>query len=550
MLSKLHVENYVLIDSLDIAFPEGLVIITGETGAGKSILLGALSLALGAKADAAAIGPHGETCVVEAEFDVEEDDALRELFDEQDLDADGGHLVIRRTVARTGRSRSFVNDLPVPVAVLQQLSRRLIDIHSQHETRLLSDRAWQLDVLDHFAGNAALRSEIRAVHGRLAALRRERAETEEKLRRMAAERDFNQAQLDRLTEAKLRDGELEELEEEQRRLANAGEIKEGLGRVGELFSPPDDGRMSLDALLKEAGRTLGRVGKFVPDAEPLRERIESARLELEDIYEEVGRLDASVELSEDRLTQVEERLSLLYGLLKKHACSDVGGLISLRDALAGSLFEGEALEERIADLDREIGQASSSYDALAAGLRDARVKAAPAFAEAITHSLRTLELEQAVFDAAVEPAADGASGRDTVLFRFSATGGAPADVARCASGGEMSRIMLSLKAMMARYTDMPTLVFDEIDTGVSGSAADRMGDLIAAMGAVMQGFAITHLPQVAAKGGAHYLVTKAGAVTSIRRIEGADRVREVARMLSGSRITEAALENARTLLNP
>ena len=549
MLSKLHVSNYVLIDSLDILFPEGLVIITGETGAGKSILLGALSLVLGARADAGTVGLHGETCVVEAEFDVEEDEALTALAEENDLDLDGGHLIIRRTVARSGRNRSFVNDLPVQVGVLQALSARLVDIHSQHQTRLLTDRSFQLDILDHYAGNGALRQAVRASHARLLVLRRERAEAAEKLRRMASERDFNQAQLDRLEAAKLRDGELEELEAEQRRLANAEEIKTGLGTVGELFSPSDDTRMSIDVLLKEAARTLGRVGKYVPSVEPLVGRIDSARLELEDIREEVEALDASTELSETRLAQVEERLSLLYGLMKKHGCNDVGALIALRDTLSGALFEGDALEDRLAALDRDIAAEEASYDGLAGRLRDARVSAAPGFAGAIGASLRSLELEKAVFAVDVEPAADGASGRDAVVFRFSSTGREPVDVARCASGGEISRIMLSLKAMMARYTDMPTMIFDEIDTGVSGSAADRMGAMIAGMGADMQVFAITHLPQVAAKGGAHYLVTKEDAVTSIRRIEGEERVREIARMLSGSRITEAAVENARELLS-
>lgn len=349
MLSKLLVSNYVLIDSLEIGFPEGLVIITGETGAGKSILLGALSLVLGARADAGTVGPRGDTCVVEAEFDVEEDDALRAIAQEYDLDTDGGHLIIRRTVARSGRSRSFVNDQPVQVGALQALSARLVDIHSQHQTRLLTDRAFQLEILDHYAGDAALRDGVRASHARLLALRRERADAAEKLQRMASERDFNQAQLERLEAAKLRDGELEALEAEQRQLANAEEIKTGLGTVGELFAPSDDGRMSLDALLKEAGRSLGRIARYVPAVEPLAQRIDSARLELEDIREEVEDLNASTELSEDRLTQVEDRLSLLYALMKKHGCSDIGGLISLRDTLSSALFEGDSLQDRLKD---------------------------------------------------------------------------------------------------------------------------------------------------------------------------------------------------------
>ena len=283
--------------------------------------------------------------------------------------------------------------------------------------------------------------------------------------------------------------------------------------------------------------------------EPLAQRIDSARLELEDIREEVEDLNASTELSEDRLAQVEDRLSLLYALMKKHGCSDIGGLISLRDTLSSALFEGDSLQDRLKDLDRDIAAEEAAYDGLARRLHEAREAAAPGFAAAIGDSLRSLELEKALFTVAIEPAAPGAAGADAVLFKFSSTGREPVDLARCASGGEISRIMLSLKAMMARYTDMPTMVFDEIDTGVSGSAADRMGAMIADMGADMQVFAITHLPQVAAKGGAHYLVTKEDGVSSIRRIEGETRVREIARMLSGARITDAAIGNARELLS-
>ena len=546
MLRSLHVRNYVLIDSLEIDFPEGLVIITGQTGAGKSILLGALGLALGGKADASLVGAHGETCVVEAEFSVDGNAPLRALMAENDLE-EGDTLLIRRTLNRTGRSRSFVNDEPVSLPVLQALSEQLIDIHSQHQTLRLGDPAFRMSLLDHYAGNAACLDACRKAWNDLQGLRKDLSDVTDRLRRMAAEKDYNEALFARLDAAKLRDGELEELETEQKQLAHAEELKEYLNNCEDILAPADD-RAPLTAQLKEAEKQAGRAARFIPALEPLVQRLESARLELEDIADELGSANARIDVSPDRLEQVEDRMSLLYDLMKKHGVQTVGELIAERDRLSEALFDSTTLEERRVELEKELAKAEKVYAAAADALHKAREKASEGFATAILASLAFLELDHAVFTVELGTAPEGPSGRDTVRFLFSSTGKAPQDLSKVASGGELSRIMLSLKAMMARYTAMPALIFDEIDTGVSGSAADRMGQMICRMGEDMQVFAITHLPQVAAKGNAHYLVTKENDVTDIRLLSREERIREIARLLSGSVITDAAVANARALL--
>ena len=554
MLARLHVRNYVLIDSLEIDFPEGLIIITGQTGAGKSILLGALSLVTGAKADASMVSEGADNCVVEAEFDTS-DAFIKSILDENEVEWDEGHLIIRRVVNRSGRSRAFVNDSPVPVTVLQDISSRLIDIHSQHQTLLLSDKQFQLDILDHYAGNTQLRQDCAAAWKEYVSKKSELVALESRIARIASDKEYNDAQYRQLEAASLREGELAELEEEQKQLANAEDIKMGLCGVEELFTASSAGdSMSMDSSLKESFKMLSKVGRYIPAASELAERLESCRLELDDILAEVSDMNSRVDMSPERLEQVESRMSMLYGLLKKHACADESELIALRDRLSDELFDSTRLEEQAEELKAAIKKQEVHCVSLADQLHDARLKAATGFAQSIAESLRYMELPYAVFEAEVNDAPLSATGRDSVAFLFSATGRNAVDVAKCASGGEMSRIMLALKAMMARFTAMPTMIFDEIDTGVSGSVADKMGSMICQMGEYMQVFAITHLPQVAAKGNAHYVVTKTideattKAVSGISRLSETDRVKEVARMLSGSVLTDAAIANAKELL--
>ena len=554
MLSRLQVKNYVLIDSLEIDFPEGLVIITGQTGAGKSILLGALSLLMGAKADAKVVSEGADNCVVESEFETDAaDNEIRAILEENDVEWDEGHLIVRRVVNSSGRSRSFINDCPVSVGVLQDISSRLVDIHSQHQTLMLSDKHFQLDTLDLFAGNSNLRSLSASLWTRLQQQNRELAELEQKLFRISADKEYNEAQFRQLESANITDGELAQLEEEQKQLANAEEIKSGLSAAEELYSPSSDS-LSIDAALKEADRLLSRVGKYVPAASDLSERVDSCRRELDDIFSEVSSLNSRVDVSQERLEQVEDRMSLLYSLMQKHSCRTESELIAVRDNLSEALYDSTALEEKLAILREEISSTRRELEKVAAELHQSRLLASGPFAEEMTAAIRGLELSYAAFDVQISETQPGQYGSDAVTFRFSATGRNMTDLAKCASGGELSRIMLALKAMRARYVNMPTMIFDEIDTGVSGSVADKMGSMICDMGSYMQVFAITHLPQVAAKGSAHYMVSKdidpltSVAVSRIEKLSHEERVLEIARMLSGSTLTDAAVANAKSLL--
>ena len=550
MLRALHISHYILIDSLDVEFPGGLIIITGQTGAGKSILLGALSLLTGAKADAAVISEGADSCVVEGEF-ATGDPVVRNLLEENEIEWEGDSVLIRRVVHRSGRSRSFVNDCPVQVGLLSDLASRLVDIHSQHQNLVLNDPAFQRSVLDLFAGDGALLQDCRTSWRALQHSKAELRQTEERLERLSAERDYVEARYQRLEDAKLREGELEELEAEQSRLANAEEIRLTLSTVGEMLSPSSDDRPDLVSSLKEASRQLARTGGYLKEAADLSSRMDAARIELDDILSEVERLGSSVEVSPRRLEAVEERMSLLYDLLKKYDCQTVADLIAARDGLSSRLYDSTALEERKEALVREIEEAGRRQEVLFSALRAKRLEAAPGLAARIEKELRFLELDRAVFEVAVEPAQGGEDGADAVRFRFSSTGKQPMDVSRCASGGELSRIMLCLKGILAEFKEMPTMIFDEIDSGVSGSAADRMGSMICTMGEGMQVFAITHLPQVAAKGQAHFLVSKdlaGGQGSSIKKLSPEERVLEIARMLSGSVITDEAVANARRLL--
>ena len=557
MLSRLQVRNYVLIDSLETDFPEGLIIITGQTGAGKSILMGALSLVMGAKAEASMVSEGADNCVVEAEFEIGEDDSeVRTLLQDNEVEWEDGHLIIRRVVNRSGRSRCFVNDSPVPVQVLQDISSRLVDIHSQHQTLLLSDKQFQLGTLDYFAGNSDLREKCSSAWKELNVLKAELSQLDARISRIESEKDYNEAQFRQLEAAALKEGELEELEAEQKQLANAEEIKTGLCTAEELFtSASSSGEvLSLDAALKEAGKQLSRISRYVPSAGELSERVESCRRELDDILSDISSLNARTDVSESRLEEVEDRMSLLYGLMQKHGCTDIRELIAHRDSLSEALFDSSMLVEKRDSLKASIEAKAAELDRIADALHEARAAAAVPFAQSIQESIRDLELPYAVFEVELLEVPVSSFGRDSVQFRFSSSGRNAVDVAKCASGGEMSRIMLALKAMRARFAKMPTMVFDEIDTGVSGSVADKMGSMICSMGDYMQVFAITHLPQVAAKGRAHYLVTKdidpsaATAVTTIKKLSDEQRVMEVARMLSGSVLTDAAIANAKSLL--
>ena len=555
MLRKLSVKNYVLIDSLETEFPEGLIIITGQTGAGKSILLGALSLLLGAKADASMIGESSDNCVVEGEFIADRDDeVLRTMLEDAEVDWDDGKLTVRRVVNPTGRSRSFVNDSPVHVQLLSALSSRLIDIHSQHQTLLLSDKHFQMSLLDHFAGDNVLLEDYRKRFKSYNEHLRELVDIRKNIEKAQAEYEYNRSRLDKLEAAGLRDGELEDLEQEQKLLANAEEIKEGLCSAENLLSavPSGDGDVSVPSVMRDAERHLQKISQFVPAAVQLAERLESARLEIDDILSELSGLNSDTEVPEGRLQEVEDRLSMLYSLLRSYSCSSVAELVAVRDSLSADIAGMAVSDERKSELEKILEKEDRELEQASAALTAARKEAAAELSAAIRDSVRSMELPDAEFRIAVEPSQRSQDGTDAVRYEFSSTGRNLTDIARCASGGEMSRIMLALKSIMARYAHMPAMVFDEIDTGVSGSVADKMGSVICSMGQFMQVFAITHLPQVAAKGSAHYLVTKSAVsgrtVSEIKRLSADQRVLEIARMLSGSVLSDAAVANAKILL--
>ena len=533
MLRRLLIENYALIDHLDITFPDGLVIITGETGAGKSILLGALSLALGGRSDVSVLKDRTRNCVVEAVFE-----------------EDGRERPFRRVISPQGRSRSFIDDEPAGVEQLRAEASALVDIHSQHQQLLLAERGFQQRVLDSYAG---LNGQV-AAYGRLW---QQWLDAQKALRdldaRIAAarrEKDYLEFQFKQLDEARLRDGELEALEEEQGRLAHGESVKEQLSRVEQLFEGEE---ISLETSLKEMASALDRVTPYFPEFEELRNRLDSSRIELRDIRDEIATRGERISYSPQRMEEVDARLSLLYSLLRKFDAETVTDLIALRADIASRLSAGMDDELDRERLQKQVDSLKAACEKAAEDLHKARVKAAPGLSGLLQERIRSLEMPRARFSVEVKSKAEaGPDGKDEIAFLFDANERGLQPLSKCGSGGELSRIMLCIKSLLAQYQGMPTLIFDEIDTGISGSVAEKMGRMIAAMGERMQVFAITHLPQVASKGTAHYLVYKEtgpdGARSGIRPLEGPERVREIARMLSGSDITPEALANAAVLL--
>ena len=535
MLRRLTIQNYALIDSLDIELPGGLIIITGETGAGKSIMLGALSLLLGGKGDVSALKDSSKNCVVEGEFEL-----------------DGEELILRRVISPAGRTRNFINDEPANLGELVSIASRIIDIHAQHQHLLLTDAAYQMQVVDYFAGTRTLLEKYRGVFSQLQKSEAALEELDANIARIEGEREYRQFQFDKLYQASLKEGELDELEQEQKQLANAEQIRDGIYGAVSLMQPMGS---SIVQNLKEAVHILQKSSNFVPELQELCNRLESCRIECRDIEDELETLAGGITVSPQRLEQVEERLSLLYSLMRKHSVASVEELLQVRDSLEQELLGAErSIEDRNALVER-IKELEAERNSLAEELSRAREAKIKGLGKTLQDSIRDLQMPYAVFEVALEDAGKYTlQGKDAVQFLFSANGNGKLNpVQKAASGGELSRIMLCLKALMANFTGMPTMIFDEIDTGVSGSIADKMGELIGKMGERMQIIAITHLPQIASKRGTHLLVQKEfdrqnNAATRIRRIEGDERVKEVARMLSGSELTNAALENARELL--
>lgn len=549
MLERLSIENYALIQQLELELSPSLNIITGETGAGKSILLGALGLIMGNRADTAVLKDSGRNCVIEGLFDMG-GYGLETFFDENELDYER-HTVIRRIVTPAGKSRAYVNDLPVQLATLRELAAHLIDIHSQNQGVLVADGEFRIRVLDSLADNRGLRAEYGMAYRALREREQELARLREEAGRNRRDEEYMRFQWQQIAALGLHEGELQELEAEQRELSNAEGILAALSEAGGLMENDETGAL---AALKTAEAALQRIGGVLEGTSDLAARIHSAYVELKDVSGEVASLAGRIEDNPARLEAVDNRIGAVSDLMRRYGAASSDELLALGNDLAARLEAITGSDAEIAELEAETGALRATAEGLAAAVTASRTKASALFDEAVSRVLARLGMPSARFVTEITPSGTlSPSGADSVRFLFNANGGEGLQsLERIASGGETSRVMLALKSIVARSTKLPTILFDEIDTGVSGKIADAMGRIIAELGDSMQVVNITHLPQVASKGETHFLVYKeaspSGNVTRIRLLDREARVGEIAKMLSGSEVTEAAVAQARALL--
>ena len=550
MLRSLYIQNYALIEKLDISFETGFSVITGETGAGKSIILGAIGLLLGQRADMKAIRRGASKCVIEARFDISAY-GMRPFFEENELEYDE-ECILRREVQSSGKSRAFINDTPASLAQVKELGEQLIDVHSQHQNLLLNKEGFQLNVLDILAHNDAALEKYHLCYDEWKQTDRELAELVLLAEKSRSDEDYIRFQLEQLEEARLVEGEQEELEQEAETLSHAEEIKAGLYRVEQSFASDEGGLLSY---LKDSLNTLNNLQRVYQPAKELTERMESAYIELKDISHEVSLQSDSVEFNPVRLDEVNERLNLIYSLQQKHRAQTLAELIALTDEYRSKLSDITSYDERIAELTARKEEQYKQVKQQAEVLTKARTKAAREVEKQLAARLIPLGMPNVRFQIEMglkkEP---GLQGEDTVNFLFSANkNGTLQNISSVASGGEIARVMLSIKAMIAGAVKLPTIVFDEIDTGVSGEIADRMADMMQEMGDCnRQVISITHLPQIAAMADIHYKVFKTddGVSTQshIVRLTDEQRIEELAHMLSGEVLTDAARKNAGELL--
>ena len=553
MIKSIHIENYALIEHLDIDLHSGFSVITGETGAGKSIILGAIGLLLGQRADSKSIKNGKAKCVVEAGFMIE-DYGLESFFEENDIDFDGSECIIRRELTSAGKSRAFINDTPVQLGLLKELGDKLIDVHSQHQNLLLNKENFQLNVLDIIAGNADRNAHYSSVFMRYTALCSMLDNAIEEAERNKADEDFLQFQYDQLEAANLSEGEQVELESEVEMLSHAEDIKSGLYRAKGYLSAETDADDVL-RMMKQSLASLQSVSSVFSEAGTLASRIDSCYIELKDIADEIDSHIDSIDYNPERLDFVNERLNTIYSLEKKHKVDTVEELIAIRDDMERRLEGISNSDEHIERLRRERDDAFAQVMECAEQLSEERKKAAEQVEKKMVDYLLPLGMPNVRF--AVEFSrreTPSMSGLDKVAFMFSANkNGAMQNVAQVASGGEIARVMLSLKALIAGAVKLPTIIFDEIDTGVSGSIAEKMARIMQEMGGKnRQVISITHLPQIAALGSSHYKVYKTddedSTTSHIVELSHEQRVEEIANMLSGENITSAAIDNAKELL--
>jgi DNA repair protein RecN (Recombination protein N) len=549
MLVKLFVQNYALIRELDIELENGLTIITGETGAGKSILLGALSLILGTRADSAVLLDKNEKCIVEGTFRIDEYD-LNDFFTINELDYEPVST-LRREINPAGKSRAFINDTPVTIILLKELGDKLIDIHSQHQTLMLSDNSFQLNVIDSFAGIAKLKAEYKTVWSSFQKIRKEFNIVRERGDRNKADLEYYQFQLSQLQDAKLKHGEQEELESEQELLTHAEEIRFALSGSADLLKGEG---LSILSMLREVKINLGKIKSFLTNGESLWMRTDSTLIELGDLAGEIDNLAASIEADPQRLALVNDRLDTIYSLIQKHRVNDLNELIIKKEEIADLVKSIVTSDERLSLLEELLAKETDSLRRISLEMSQKRTGVIPEIERKIIELLKQLGMPNAKFRISlVQKHEFMPGGIDQADFLFSANKQIqPENLARIASGGELSRVMLSLKSLLTRNNNLPTIIFDEIDSGVSGEVADKVGQILSGMGKYMQVVNITHLPQVASRGTKHYHVYKDdiddSTFTRVKLLSPEERILEVARLLSGSEVTETAIKNARELL--
>ena len=550
MLRNLHIQNYALIESLDLDFAEGFSVITGETGAGKSILLGAIGLLTGQRAETAAIRSGANKCIVEGTFDVE-GYGLEELFEENDIEYDAECLV-RREIAATGKSRAFINDTPVSLTILKQLGERLIDIHSQHQNLLLNSEGFQLGVLDTLCTDKSVKEHYTQAYHHYREVSAQLEALQAQLTGDQGDEEYIRFQLQQFDEWRLKEGEQEELEQELDVLTHAEDIKAGLYRISAALSGDEGGQTSA---LRSTASALRSLISIYPQAEEWHERMESLYIELKDIADEVADAEERITYDPERQAWVEGRLDTIYTAQQKHRVGTIAELLEIEQRYRDTLDRIDDSAERIADMERQKAAAYAALQEAGACLTAQRSEVARTFEKEIASRLVELGIPNTRFAVDITPRRQSdATGADSVAFLFSANkNGTLQDIAEVASGGEISRIMLSLKSIIAAAKALPTLIFDEIDTGVSGTIAASMADImeeIASHG--RQVISITHLPQIAAKGTAHYKVYKEdtadATVSHIRCLTTDERISELAQMMSAGTLTEAAINNAREML--
>lgn len=552
MLQSIHIQNYALIDKLDIDFTSGFSVITGETGAGKSIILGAIGLLLGQRADAKAIKNGASKSIVEARFRIASY-GLETFFEELDLECDPEECILRREVSANGKSRAFINDTPASLAQMKALGEKLIDIHSQHQNLLLNKEGFQLNILDILAQDEKQLAVYKQTYLQYKDVCRRLDTLIGQAEKSRQDEDYLRFQLEQIEEANLQPNEQTKLEQESETLSHAEDIKAGLYKAGQLIDGTDTS--GILQLAKECRQTLQNISNVYPSASEWTERLQSCYIELKDIAHDLSLAGEETEFNPERLDYVNERLNLIYNLQQKHRTDTVEGLLELADEYRQKLNDISSFDERIAELRRQKDTIYNNVVEQAQGLTRLRTESARHIEEQMKTLLLPLGMPNARF--AVELASrkePDLNGIDNVTFLFSANkNGTLQNVASVASGGEIARVMLSLKAMIAGAVKLPTIIFDEIDTGVSGSIAEKMALIMHDMGRQnRQVISITHLPQIAARGTTHYKVykkdTESGTSSYIRRLTPEERVEEIAHMLSGSTLTEAALNNARALL--